>query len=62
MRILTILLFLISLAQPLKTRAGIVLQYSGGYTSYTNDNDELDYSRMLNAVYLGASLGEKPDS
>jgi len=40
-------------------KAGIVLQYSGGYTSYTNDYDELNFSRMLNAFYLGASLGRK---
>ena len=44
---------------PFTSRAGLVFQYSGGYTSYTNDNDELNFSRMLNAVYLGASVGRK---
>jgi len=47
------------MALPTSSKAGLVLQYSGGYTSYDNDNDELQFSRMLNAFFLGASVGRK---
>ena len=56
---ITIFFALLAILTPIESKSGIVFQYSGGYTSYTNDNDELNFSRMLNAVYLGASLGRK---
>ena len=54
----SLLLLSLFVATP-KVFGGVVFQYSGGYTSYTNDNDEIGFTRMLNAVYLGASVGRK---
>ena len=53
------LLFLFFILFSINSKASIVFQYSGGYTSYSNDNDELNFSRMLNSFYLGASIGRK---
>ena len=57
MKLLFLLFFI--LLTPRLSEAGLVLQYSGGYTTYSNDFDELNFSRMLNAFYLGASVGRK---
>lgn len=55
-----IFIFILTLTLlPISSKAGLVLQYSGGYTSYDNDNDEIQFSRMLNAFFLGASVGRK---
>ena len=53
------LALILVLCTPIATLAGVVFQYSGGYTSYSNDKDELNFSRMMNAFYLGASVGRK---
>ena len=52
-----LILFFVTIISSVK--AGVVFQYSGGYTAYNNDNDDINYSRLLNAAFLGASIGRK---
>ena len=36
---------------------GLVLQYSGGYSTFDNDENKIGFSRMHNGFYAGASVG-----
>ena len=49
-------LLFMTLVLSFHSQAGLILQYSGGYNTSTDDADESEYSSMKNQIFLGATF------
>ncbi len=55
MRFLCVLIFLI--VATARAEAAFIVQYTGLYHTYSDDQSDMEYSQMNNGIFAGASVG-----